>query len=179
MNILVIESSPHKHGSSNLLAEEFIRGAKEAGHDVSVFDAGHGDLHPCLGCEACGMSGPCVQKDDMAKLREMLLAADMAVFVTPLYYFGFSAQLKTVIDRFYSFNGKLTAKRLKTALIVAAWDSNNWTMQDIKAHYETLCRYLNFENQGEILGIGCGTVSMTKQTKFPKEAYEFGKRIGE
>lgn len=48
------------------------------------------------------MSGPCVQKDDMAKLREMLLAADMAVFVTPLYYFGFSAQLKTVIERFYS-----------------------------------------------------------------------------
>lgn len=178
MNILVIESSPHKHGSSNLLAEEFIQGAKESGHDVSVFDAGHASLHPCLGCGACGMSGPCVQKDDMTKLREMLLAADMAVFVTPLYYFGFSAQLKTVIDRFYSFNGQLTAKRLKTALITAAWDSNSWTMQDIKAHYETLCRYLNFENKGEILGIGCGTVSMTKHTKFPKEAYEFGKRIG-
>lgn len=58
MNILVIESSPHKHGSSNLLADEFIRGAKESGHDVSVFDAGHASLHPCLGCEACGMSGP-------------------------------------------------------------------------------------------------------------------------
>lgn len=178
MNILVIKSSPHKHGSSNLLAEEFIRGAKESGHDVSVFDAGHASLHPCLGCEACGMSGPCVQKDDMGKLREMLLAADMAVFVTPLYYFGFSAQLKMVIDRFYSFNGQLTAKRLKAALITAAWDSNSWTMQDIKAHYETLCRYLNFENKGEILGTGCGTVSMTKHTKFPKEAYEFGKRIG-
>lgn len=178
MNILVIESSPHKHGSSNLLAEEFIRGAKESGHNISVFDAGHANLNPCLGCEACGMSSPCVQKDDMAKLREMLLSTDMAVFVTPLYYFSFSAQLKTVIDRFYSFNGQLTTKRLKTALITAAWDSNNWTMQDIKAHYETLCRYLNFENKGEILGTGCGTVSMTKHTKFPKEAYEFGKRIG-
>ena len=31
MNILVIESSPHKHGSSNLLAEEFIRGCKRVG----------------------------------------------------------------------------------------------------------------------------------------------------
>lgn len=178
MNILVIESSPHKHGSSNLLAEEFIRGAKEAGHNISVFDAGHANLHPCLGCDACGMSGSCVQKDDMAKLIEMLLSTDMAVFVTPLYYFGFSAQLKTVIDRFYSFNGQLTAKRLKTVLITAAWDSNNWTMQDIKAHYETLCQYLNFENKGEILGTGCGTVSMTKHTKFPRESYEFGKQIG-
>lgn len=178
MNILVIESSPHRHGSSNLLAESFIRGAGEAGHTVTVFDAGHADLHPCLGCDACGMSGPCVQNDDMVKLREMLLETDMAVFVTPLYYFGFSAQLKTVIDRFYSFNGKLTSKKLKTALIAAAWDSNTWTMEDIKAHYETLCRYLDFENMGEIMGTGCGTVSMTKNTRFPEEAYEFGKQIG-
>lgn len=177
MDILVIESSPHKHGSSNLLAEEFIRGAQEAGHRVTVFDAGHANLHPCLGCDACGMSGPCVQKDDMAALREKLLKADMVVFVTPLYYFGFSTQLKTVIDRFYSFNGQLTARGLKTALIAAAWDSNSWTMTDLKAHYETLCRYLNFENMGEILGTGCGTVSMTKRTKFPREAYELGKRI--
>ena len=60
MNILVIESSPHKHGSSNLLAEEFMRGAEEAGHHISVFDAGHTELHPCLGCDVCGMSDPCV-----------------------------------------------------------------------------------------------------------------------
>lgn len=178
MKILVIESSPHKHGSSNLLAAEFRRGAEEAGHDVTVFDAGHTKLNPCLGCGACGMSGPCVQKDDMTVLQEQLLDSDMAVFVTPLYYFGFSAQLKTVIDRFYSFNGQLTEKGLKTALIVAAWDSNSWTMQDVKTHYETLCRYLNFQNQGEILGVGCGTVQMTKRTRFPQEAYAMGKRIG-
>ena len=178
MKILVIESSPHKHGSSNLLAAEFRRGAEEAGHDVTVFDAGQTNLNPCLGCGACGMSGPCVQKDDMTVLREQLLDSDMAVFVTPLYYFGFSAQMKTVIDRFYSFNGQLTEKGLKTALIVAAWDSNSWTMQDVKTHYETLCRYLNFQNQGEILGVGCGTVQMTKRTRFPQEAYAMGTRIG-
>lgn len=178
MKILVIESSPHKHGSSNLLADEFIRGAQEAGHLVSVFDIGHADLHPCMGCEACGMSGPCVQKDDMGILREKLLDSDMAVFVSPLYYFGFSAQMKVMIDRFYSFNGQLAAKKLKTALIVAAWNSDSWTMQDVKAHYETLCHYLNFQNQGEILGVGCGTVPMTKRTQFPQEAYRLGKKIG-
>ncbi len=100
MNILVIESSPHKKGSSNLLAEHFIEGAEEAGHQITVFDAAHASLHPCLGCDACGMSGPCCQKDDMSGLREQILQADMLVFVTPLYYFGMSTQLKTVIDRF-------------------------------------------------------------------------------
>lgn len=177
MNILVIESSPHKHGSSNLLAAEFIRGAEEMGHHVTVFDAGHAELHPCLGCEVCGMSGPCVQKDDMADLRERILDVDMVVFVTPLYYFGMSAQLKMVLDRCYSFNGQLTAKHLKTALIAASWDSNNWTMHDLENHYQTLCKYLNFKNQGMILGTGCGTVSMTKQSEFPQKAYEFGKKL--
>ena len=177
MNILVIESSPHKHGSSNLLAEEFIRGAEEAGHHISVFDAGHAELHPCLGCDACGMSGPCVQKDDMIDLRKRILAADMVVFVTPLYYFGMSAQLKMVIDRCYSFNGQLTAKHLKTALIAAAWDSNDWTMRDLENHYQTLCKYLNFKDQGMMLGTGCGTVTMTKSSEFPQKAYEFGKKV--
>lgn len=177
MELLVIESSPHKHGSSNLLAEEFIGGAEEAGHTVRVFDAARADLHPCLACGACGMDGPCVQKDGMARLREAILAADMAVFVTPLYYFGMSAQLKTVIDRFYSFNGALSAKGLKTALIAAAWDSSDWAMRDLEAHYKTLCRYLNFQDQGMILGTGCGTVSMTRNSKFPRLARELGNSL--
>ncbi|MCU6763593.1 Putative NAD(P)H-dependent FMN-containing oxidoreductase ywqN [uncultured Roseburia sp.] len=177
MNILIIKSSPHKKGSSNLLAENFIRGAEEKGHQVSIFDAGHAKLHPCLGCDACHMNGLCIQKDDMTELRSQILDSDMAVFVTPIYYFGMSAQLKTVIDRFYSFNSELMEKALKTMLIAAAWDSNDWTMKDISAHYETLCRYLNFKDQGQILGIGCGNVSMTKSTEFPEQAYRLGKTI--
>lgn len=177
MNILVIESSPHKKGSSNLLAENFVMGAEEAGHQVKIFDAARANLHPCLGCGACGMSAPCCQKDDMAVLREMILETDMMVLVTPLYYFGMSAQLKTVIDRFYSFNGALADRNLKTALIAAAWDEKDWTMKDLAAHYETLCRYLNFQDQGQILGTGCGTVSMTEKSRFVKQAYELGKSL--
>lgn len=177
MKILVIESSPHKNGSSNLLADNFIRGARENGHTVSTFDAARADLHPCLGCEVCGMSGPCCQKDDMAGLKEQILGSDMVVFVMPLYYFGMSAQLKTVIDRFYSFNGQLSAKGLKTALIVAAWDSRGWAMKDISSHYQTLCKYLNFKDEGMILGFGCGTVSMTERSDYPQKAYKLGKSM--
>lgn len=113
----------------------------------------------------------------MVGLWEQILKADMMVFVTPLYYFGMSTQLKTVIDRFYSFNGELTSRNLKTALIVAAWDDKDWTMKDIKSHYEPLCRYLKFQNMGQILGTGCGTVSMTKGSGFPEKAYELGKSL--
>ena len=177
MKILVIESSPHKIGSSNLLAENFVRGAKEAGNCVTVFDAAKADIHPCHACEYCGMNGPCTQKDDMGKLKDLILQSDMVVFVTPLYYFGMSAQLKTVIDRCYSFNSKLHSKDLKTALIATAWDSNEVKMQPLVAHYKMICHYLGFEDKGIILGLGCGTPSMTQRTVYPQKAYELGKSL--
>lgn len=177
MKIIIIESSPHKNGSSNLLAESFVRGAKEAGNSVTVFDAARADIHPCFACEACGMSGPCTQKDDMGKLKEMILQSGMVVFVTPLYYFGMSAQLKIVIDRFYSFNSMLHSKDLKTALIATAWDSNKEKMRPLAEHYKMICRYLGFEDMGTVLGLGCGTPDMTLRTIYPQIAYELGKSI--
>lgn len=177
MRIVVIEGSPHREGSSNMLAGEFIRGAKEAGHTVTVFDAVHSRIGPCRGCDACGMSGPCIQKDDMAGIREALLSSDMVVLVTPLYYFGVSAQLKAVIDRFYAFNGQLTSRHLRSALIVAAWNSDGWTMSDVSAHYDTLCRYLGFRDEGRVLATGCGTPSMTSRSRFMRGAYELGRGL--
>ena len=66
---------------------------------------------------------------------------------------------------------------MKTALIAAAWDSNDWTMEDIAHHYKTLCRYMNFQDMGMILGKGCGSVSMTKNSGFPEKAYELGRSL--
>lgn len=54
MKIAVIKGNPHKKGSSNMLAEQFIKGAKEAGHTVVEMDAAHMNVSPCLGCEHCG-----------------------------------------------------------------------------------------------------------------------------
>ena len=102
MKIVVVTGSPHKAGTSALLADKFIEGAQSKGHEVFRFNAAFEDIHPCRGCDACGMNGPCVQKDAIEeKLIQKLVDCDMIVLVTPLYYFGFSAQLKTVIDRFY------------------------------------------------------------------------------
>ena len=177
MKIVIIKGSPHKNGSSNLLAGQFIKGAKENGHDIIELDAAHMDIRPCIGCDFCGMNGECSQKDDNAIIRDALLSADMAVFVTPVYYFGMSAQLKAVIDRFYSYTMKLSSKRLKTALITAAWDSNADVMPYISEHYKKLCRYMHFKDMGMILGTGCGTPSMTSGSIHMEEAYRLGKSV--
>lgn len=168
MNIVVLEGSPNRQGSSNLLAEHFMRGAREAGHAVEVIDAVHANLHPCTGCVRCGYEGPCAQKDDMETFRRQILAADMLVFVTPLYYYGMSAQLKTLVDRFCAINSSITRKHMKSALLAAAWNADAWTFEALVAHYKTLVRYLDFADCGMVLGQGCGTVAMTKEANIRK-----------
>ena len=86
MKIVVLKGSPNKNGSSNMLAENFTKGALEAGHSVEEIDAAHADISPCIGCVHCGYEGECSLSDDMDEIREKILDADMMVFVTPLYY---------------------------------------------------------------------------------------------
>ena len=177
MKIVILEGSPNKKGSSNLLADCFRLGAEEAGPSVEIIDTAHARLHPCTGCVRCGYEGPCVQKDDVEDIRPKILAADMLVFVTPLYYYGMSAQLKTMIDRFCAFNSSIQRRHMKSALLSAAWNSDDWTFEALEAHYKTLVRYLNLEDMGMVLGRGCGTPSMTQHSQYPKEAYTLGNRL--
>ncbi len=177
MKIAVIEGSPNKHGSSNMLAEEFIRGAKEAGHNIEVIDTAHANIHPCTGCVKCGYEGPCSQKDDVENIRKIILDSDMMVFVTPLYYYGMSAQLKTMIDRFCAFNSSIQRKHMKSALIAVAWNADDWTFESLLSNYRTLVRYLNLTDMGTVLGKGCGTPSMTERSKYLQMAYELGKKL--
>ncbi|MBD5560680.1 MAG: flavodoxin family protein [Clostridia bacterium] len=177
MEITVLTGSPVRDGSSNLLAKEFIRGAEEVGHEIRRFDAAHSDIHICSGCVACGYEGPCVQQDGMNAVRESLLGSDMVVFVTPLYYYGMTAQLKTLIDRFCSFNSSLNRRHLRSALIAVAWNADDWTFDALMAHYNTLVRYLNFRDEGTILGYGCGTPAMTMRSTYPKKAFDFGRSL--
>ena len=117
MKIIVLMGSPNRTGSTGILVEQFKKGAEEAGHSVEVIDVCHADIHPCIGCVKCGYEGPCVQKDDVSMIRKKLLASDMVVFATPLYYYGMSAQLKTVVDRFCAYNSSLNSRHLKSALL--------------------------------------------------------------
>ena len=177
MKIILLEGSPNRHGSSNMLAEHFKRGAEETGHSVEIIDTAHADIHPCTGCIHCGYEGPCVQKDDVENIRKKILDADMLVFVTPLYYYGMSAQLKTMIDRFCAFNSSIQRKHMKSALLTAAWNSDDWTFEALEAHYKTLVRYLNLKDAGMVLGYGCGTPAMGERSIFPQQAYSLGKGL--
>ena len=109
------------------------------------------------------------------KLMPKMLEADMLVLTTPLYYYGMSAQLKTIVDRFYSRTGKLNGK--KSMLIATAYNSADWTFQALVAHYETLVRYMNWTDAGQVLGLGCGSRPLVEKSEFGEIARKIGARL--
>lgn len=175
MKIVVINSSPHseEQSTSRYLAQKFVDGAKSAGHEIFIFDAANEETHPCRGCDQCGMDGACIFDDAIEeKLMPKMLDADLLVLVTPLYYFGMSAQLKTIVDRFYSRTTKLSGK--KSMIMATAWNSADWTMEALKNHYETLVRYMSWQDVGQVWAVGCGSRSMVERSEFGDMAYKIG-----
>ena len=77
-----------------------MRGAAEAGHQVEKIFLKDKHINYCTGCSVCSMYGkPCPQKDDAAEVVEKMIAADVIVMATPVYFYTMSAQMKTLIDR--------------------------------------------------------------------------------
>lgn len=178
MKITVLTGSPRKNGTSNYMADEFIRGAKENGHEIYRFDSAHADIKNCLGCNACAMgSKPCIHKDDFVELREHLLDSDVIVFVTPMYYFGMSSTLKKVIDRFYSIDPQLRDKKNKAVLISVQHAQQEFVKDALNQHYQAILSWLNMENAGIINAIGIESVEHLKQTPYPNQTYELGKSL--
>ena len=177
MQITVIEGSPHLKGASSTIANRFVEGARDAGHTVDVIEVVRLSIGMCRACNACGASGPCIQKDDMTDVRSKIMASDRVVFVTPNHVCGFSAQHKAVIDRFYSFSGNLRTRNTKAVRIAASADKEDWTMDAIRIQYDGMCRYLKMQDCGRVLAVGCGSAEAAQSSRFMDEAYQLGRSL--
>ena len=98
-NVLIISATPRKGGNSELLAQAFADGAKDAGNEVEMISLRDKNLLFCKGCLACQKTERCVLKDDAAEITGKMQAADVLVFATPIYYYSVSGQMKTMLDR--------------------------------------------------------------------------------
>ncbi|WP_294499301.1 flavodoxin family protein [uncultured Gemmiger sp.] len=99
MKVLVINGSPRRGGNSDLLCDEFIRGAREAGHAVEKVALRDKTIAPCRACYACFRTGSCVQQDDMAELLDKIWQADVLLLASPTYFSTMSGPMKNMIDR--------------------------------------------------------------------------------
>ena len=97
--VIVISTSLRAGSNSNMLADKFIEGALQAGHEVEKISLIGKDIRFCRGCLACQKLGKCVINDDVDAIMQKVLHADVIVWATPIYYFEMSGQMKVLIDR--------------------------------------------------------------------------------
>lgn len=100
--VLAIVGSPRRGGNTEILVDEILKGAREAGAQVEKIMIGDLAIAPCQACSACVETGKCVQTDDMEGLFDKMKASEVWVLGTPVYWWGPSAQLKAFVDRWFS-----------------------------------------------------------------------------
>lgn len=176
-NVLILSGSPRKGGNSDLLCDEFMRGAKDAGNTVTKIRVAEKKVAPCRACYYCkDNGGACVYNDDMASILQAMIDADVLVLASPVYFYSVDAQLKAVIDR--TVARWLEVKNKEFYYIVTMAD------EELSSADTTLACFRGYadcvdgaKEMGVIIGNGVYTPDEIKSTTRLKEAYEMGKNI--
>ena len=177
MNILILSGSPRKGGNTDLLVEAFVKGVSQK-HHVEVVSVRDYKVNPCMGCNACFKSkdNTCVQKDDMPLVYEKMSQANMLVIASPVYFYGLSAQLKAVIDRFHNpIRDTLPIK--KSALLLVGAATLPDLFDSILAQYQLCQNFFKLEDAGRVLVRGVKDKGDIKNTNALNEAFELGQQI--
>ncbi len=175
--VLILSASPRKGGNSDLLCDQFLRGAKEAGNQAEKIFLRDKKINYCTGCGACqGNGGKCSQKDDMAEVLDKMISADVIVMATPVYFYTLNAQMKTLIDRTCA---RFTEIRNRDFYFsVAAADTSKRalerTLEGFRAFTSCLSRP---KEKGIIYGTGAWKKGDIKGSKAMTQAFDMGKKV--
>ena len=175
--ILVFSSSPRKGGNSDLLCDQFIKGSQDAGHIAEKIFLKDKKINYCTGCSTCLNEGKrCPQKDDMAEVLEKMIAIDVIVMATPVYFYTMCAQMKTLIDRTCSRYTEIKNKEFY--FILTAADNSKKAMERTIEGFRAFTSCLTGpEEKGIIYGTGAWNIGEIKGKPAMKEAYNLGKKV--
>jgi len=174
--VLILSSSPRKHGNSNALCDRFMEGAVEAHHQVEKVVLAEKKINYCTGCYACKKNGHCAQKDDMAQILDSMVATDVIVMATPVYFYTMCAQMKTVIDRTVARYTKIAKKDFY--FIVTAADSNKAALERTIEGFRAFTSCLpGAKEKGIVYGAGAWEIGDILNSRAMKQAYEMGKAL--
>lgn len=176
--IVILKASPRKNGNSNALADAFAEEAKKGGASITEYNVTNMRIGGCRGCYGCMKRGVCVFRDDFEKVTENLCDADGIVIASPVYWYTFPAQIKAVIDRWFSlyaagkdFSGK------KTALLCCCEEETKETFTGIRFSFEKTMTLLNAGIVGEVLIPKVSDVGEIKNTDGEEQARELAKKF--
>lgn len=175
--VLILSGSPRKGGNTDILCDEFLKGAVEAGNDAEKIFVSEKNIGYCKGCYYCSEhSGECFQKDDMKEILDKIEAADILVLASPVYFYSICAQLKTVIDRCVA---KWTEINNKEFYYIAssgdeAKDAGDCTFECFRGLAKC---FSSSVEKGVIFAPGMYPSGAVKNTEYATLAYEMGKNV--
>jgi len=175
--VLVLSASPRRGGNSDLLCDQFINGSRETGSIAEKIFLKDKEINFCTGCGTCFNEGKgCPQKDDMAEVLEKMIAADVIVMATPVYFYTMNAQMKTLIDRTCARYREINNKEFY--FIVTAADNNQRAMERTIEGFRGFTYCLNgAKEKGTVYGTGAWKAGEIKRSKAMNLAYEMGKTV--
>ena len=174
--VLILSGSPRKDGNSDILCNEFMRGAIESGNEVEKIRVAEKKIGFCTGCYACRNTGVCAIKDDMDEVMQKLIDADVIVLASPVYFYSIDAQLKALIDRTVCRWTEVKDKEFY--YIMTAADSGIESMETTLACFRGYADCVEgAKEMGVIYGTGVYEKGEIKDKKAMLEAYEMGKGI--
>lgn len=174
--VLIIAASPRKNGNSDILAQQFAKGAQEAGNDVETFYLREHHLDYCIGCLSCLKTGKCFQKDDANILGEKMMAADVVVMASPVYYYSLSGQMKVFLDRMNPLYERMKDKDFYY-ILTAADDAHKQLDRAFDAFDGFADCFEDIRRCGRIYGGGADKKGYIETLTAYTEAYEMGKNI--
>lgn len=164
--ILIVTGSPRKEGNTDLLAQAMKAGAEQAGHSVTIFDAGKKKIHPCVACNGCYSQGkPCVAQDDFNQAEQALLECDVIILATPLYWYTFSAQMKAFIDKLTAFGkGGHPISGKESVLVSCGAVADPELFSGLVETYHRICAgSLKWQDKGVLICTSCGDKGTVSQ----------------
>ena len=169
--------SSRRDGNTDLLAKSFARGAS-LNNEVETVSVADYKVNPCIGCNACRKrsDGCCFQNDDMKKVYDKLKTTDILIIASPVYFYGLSAQLKAIIDRFHApVRNEFRIKKLGLLLVGA--DDIPELFDSIKVQYKLTLNYFNLEDIGSVTVGGAEEKGEIRKTDGLQRAFELGKSL--
>lgn len=172
--VLVISSSPRRGGNSDVLADEFLKGALKSGKTAEKIFLADKKIAYCTGCGVCNDTGVCVIDDDMREILYKMTEADVIALATPVYFYSMCAQLKTLIDRTVPKYNDIAGKEFYFIFAAADTDAQMMTrtLEALRGFTEDCLP--GAEECGVIMGLGAWHKGEIEGNPALKEAYEAG-----
>lgn len=185
MKVLGVLGSPRIGGNSDILLDQALAGARDAGAETEKIILSQKKISGCFDCGKCNESGICAIKDDMPAIHKKILETNAIIHSVPLYFWAMTSQMKAYLDRWCAFFDAQwrwhkhyypQMKKKKIGLITVCGDPDVKTADPIVHSFKMTCDFTKLNLIGVVMASASAKGEIAQNKKAQKEAYELGKK---